>query len=132
MTGLAFRSSEEPVNNSPFRSEGFWPTQIRLAWCEERWSVFVAGQDARFLVDPAFRRMCGGRAPIVHHYKGDVPPLLWWGEGRLKEGSRCTVASFEIRTSVRLCVVKQRLAILGKLAKLDPSGRSTGSWTSPR
>jgi hypothetical protein len=43
------------------------------------------------------------------------------GEGRVGEGSRYTAASFEIRTSVwPHNHNKQRLAILGKLAKLNP------------
>ena len=43
----------------------------------------------------------------------------------MEEGSRCAAASFEIWTSI-WPRNQQRLAILGKLAKLDPSGRSTG------
>jgi hypothetical protein len=40
-------------------------------------------------------------------------------EGRMEEGSRCTAASFEIPDVCLDRVIKQRLAILGKLAKLD-------------
>ncbi len=63
------------------------------------------------------------------------------GEGRVEEGSRCTAASLanpdvsltESDLSLTRAVSK-RLAILGKLAKLDPSGRSTGKLpgSSPR
>jgi hypothetical protein len=54
------------------------------------------------------------------------------GEGRVEEGSRCRLPfrSKSGRLSER--VIKQTLAILGKLVKLDPSCRSTGSYAGHR
>src|ERR1700732_1802161 len=53
-----------------------------------------------------------------------------WASGGWERCTFCFVRNPDVSDRV----IKQRLAILGKLAKVDPSGRSTGKlrWTSPR